>query len=158
MSNLKNVWMWIAAALLCTTIASAYLALNYQSQLQKQDELYQQLLSDVNQLQGSLDVLTIMVDIKIDYGNDTIIWYNETRVPLNIDLLSATHMITEVEYSTSEFGIFVTGINKVGGDADKFWLWYNFEENTYEWQYGLVASDAWILHDGDIVSWVYSGF
>jgi hypothetical protein len=158
MSNSNKIWMWVAAALLCTTIASAYMALNYQSQLKRLETQHQELLSDIDALQGSLNELTILIDVKIDYGNNTIVWYNNTRVPFNSDLLIATQVISKVEYSTGEFGAFVTEINDVGGDADKFWLWHYYDKDVKGWQFGPVASDAWVLHNGDKVSWIYSGF
>jgi len=158
MSNMKNIWMWISTALLCTTIASASMAFNYQSQLKKQEAQYQELLSDIDALQVDLNDLTIFIDVKIDYGNSTIVWHNNTRVPLNVDLLTATQFISKVEYSTGEFGAYVTEINDVGGDADKYWLWHYYDKDKSEWQVGPVASDAWVLHNGDKLSWIYSGF
>lgn len=157
MNNVKNVWMWFTAFLLCTTIASAYMAIDYHSKLGQLQEDYDELITDINALQGDLDVLTIKINMKIDYGDGNIVWYNDTRIPLNADLLTATDLITSVEYTMSDFGAFVNKIDDKGGEANMFWLWHYYDEDEGGWQFGPVASDTWILHNGDVVSWVYTG-
>jgi hypothetical protein len=157
MFETKGVWVWVAAALLCTTIASSYLALDYQSKLTRLQSDYDELLSDIGGLRGDLESLTIKVSIRIDNGEETV-WFNDTRVPLNADLLTATQLVASVEYSTGEFGSFVDKIDGVGGDPNTYWVWNYHDEESGGWQYGPVACDAWVLHDGDIVSWSYTGF
>ncbi|UCH56861.1 MAG: hypothetical protein JSV18_05825 [Candidatus Bathyarchaeota archaeon] len=151
MSERNSIWMWAAAALLCTTIASSYLALNYQSRYAQLETDYQILLTDVEEL-------TIVINLKIDYGADEVVWFNNTRMPLDASLLRATQMLVEVEYSSGELGAFVTEINDVGGDPNTYWIWYHYDQDTGTWMYGPTGSDAWTLHNGDIVAWVYSSF
>ncbi len=151
-----NVWMWAAAALLCTTIVSSYMAVSLQSQVKELQTGYDALLEDIESLQGSLDDLTIQISMKIDYGNGTVVWHNETRVPLNANLLTATKIISEIEYSMGEFGAFIEEIDGVGGDPGTYWLWNYYDRDSGKWEFGLVASDAWVLHNEDVVSWVYS--
>jgi hypothetical protein len=150
--------MWAAAALLCVTIVLGYSTLNYQSQAQNLQRQYDELLSDISDLEENLEDLTIKINIKIDYGNETTVWYNGTRVPLNADLLTAIQVIASVEYSSGEYGAFVEKINDVGGDSNMFWVWNFYDEEESGWQFGPVACDAWVLHNGDIVEWVYSKF
>ena len=157
MFETKGVWVWVAAALLCTTIASSYLALDYQSKLSRLQSDYDELLSDISGLRGDLESLTIEVSIRIDNGEEAV-WFNATRVPLNVDLLTATQLVASVEHSTGEFGSFVDAIDGVGGDPNTYWVWNYYDEESGEWEYGPVACDAWVLHDGDIVSWTYAGF
>lgn len=143
--------MWATAALLCTTIAASYTALNYSSQAGRLRSDYQVLLHE-------LEGLTITIDLKIDYGEEEAVWHNGTRVPIGADLLTATRLISDVESQTGEFGDFITKIDGVGGDSDRFWLWYYYDGEAGGWQYGPVGSDQWVLHDGDVVSWEYSSF
>lgn len=150
--------MWIAAALLCTTIASSYLALNYNSKIVRLEEDYNALLQSVETLLEDYEVLTIEINLKIDYGNRNVTWYNATRVPLDANLLKATELFALVEYTISEFGAFITEINGIGGDVDKYWLWFYLDDNTGNWEYGPSGADQWTLHDGDTISWVYTGF
>jgi len=147
----KNIWMWAAAALLCTTIASSYLALNYQAQTVQLREDYDALLED-------MDELTISINLKIDYGGDNVVWHNDTRVPLDVNLLTATQLLASVEYTTSDLGAFVTEIDDVGGDANTYWLWHYFDEDTGGWEYGPSGADQWVLHNGDTVSWIYTSY
>jgi hypothetical protein len=154
MSERNNVWMWASAALLCTTILAGYMALNNQSKLSGLQADYDALMESAESTQGSLVDLTILVDIKIDYGGDNVVWYNSTRVPLNAKLLEATEIIAQVDYTVSEYGAIVNGIGDVGGDEGFFWLWYTYEEGG--WQMGMVGADVRSLKAGDIVAWEYT--
>ena len=145
----RQLYVWTTALLLCTTIVGAYSAFFFYGQSESYKAKYDSLMK---QLQS----LTILVNIKIDYGNGTAKWFNGTRVPLEASLLSATKTIAVVEYSTSEFGAFVTKINGVEGDAKHFWGWSFFNPNEGRWEFGPVGSDKWILHDGDSVSWTFT--
>ncbi|MGD2201310.1 MAG: hypothetical protein PVJ38_06755 [Candidatus Bathyarchaeota archaeon] len=151
MTEVRNIWIWATAALLCTTIAASYLALNYRTENTRLKEDYQAVLEDVEEL-------TVTVDMKLDYGNGTVQWYNATRVPLEADLLKATQLIAEIEYTTGDLGALVNEINGVEGDPNNFWIWHYYDEDTSSWEYGPTGCNAWILHDGDIVAWVYSSF
>lgn len=149
MAESKNIWMWAAAALLCTTIGASYFALNYQSQNARLQADYEALLADVEDL-------TINIDLFIDYGDGDIVWLNDTRVPLDINLLKALELLAEIEYTTGEYGAFVTRVDGIGDDPTKYWLWFWYDTEAESWAYGPSASDFWVLHDGDVVSWVYS--
>ena len=141
--------MWVAAAFLCTTIASSYAAVKYYSQSESYKQDYQNMLED-------LEHLTIVIHMKIDYGNGTVVWYNETRVPINSTLLTATQIVSSVDYAKFEFGALITRIDGVGEDPKKFWLWYYLKPEERKWEYGPVGSDQWTLHYGDIVAWIYT--
>ena len=150
--NENKKWIWAAAVLLCTTIAASYFAINYYYQAESNQKEYHALLDD-------LEDLTILINMKIDYGNGkAVVWYNDTRVPLGSTLLMATQIFTSVDYSTSELGAFVTEIDDVGGDANTYWLWNYWDRDKGIWEFGPVGCDQWILHDGDTLSWVYSTF
>jgi hypothetical protein len=151
MVEVKNIWMWAAAALLCTTIASSYMALNYQARTVRLQEDYGALLED-------MDDLTIRINLKIDYGGGNITWHNGTRVPLDASLLTATQLHYSVDYTTSEFGAFVNTIDDIGGDADAYWIWFYLDEDTGGWEYGPAGADQWVLHNGDTVAWAYTSF
>jgi hypothetical protein len=155
MSNSKNVCMWAAAALLCTNIITGYLYVDKQSKYDKLQTDYEALEQAVANAQGSLDDLTILVNLKIDYG-DSVIWYNSTRIPLNSNLLEATEFVADVDYTLGEYGAFVESIDDIGGDPNMYWIWNYYEDGG--WQYGPTGADSWTLHDGDVVSWAYSTY
>lgn len=146
--------MWASAALLCTTILAGYMALNSQSKLVGLQADYDALMESVESMQGSLEDLTILIDMRIDYGDGNIVWYNSTRVLLNAKLLEATEIIASVDYTLSDYGAIVNEIGEVGGDEGFFWLWYTYEEDG--WQLGMTGADTWSLKEGDIVAWEYT--
>lgn len=149
--NEKRIWMWATAALLCTTIAASYAAINYYSQAESYEKDYQSLLED-------LEGLTILISMKIEYGNGTVAWHNDTRIPLDSTLLTASQILASVDYSTSELGAFVNEINYVGGDPQTYWLWNYWDTDEEGWEFGQVGCDQWVLHDGDTLSWIYTTF
>jgi hypothetical protein len=137
-----------AAALLCTTILTGVMAFQYNGQLKAVQHEYELLLVE-------LEENTALISIRVDYGDDAVTWFNDTRVPLGTDFLNATGMISDLEVQSSDWGVFVSSIDGVGGDADSFWLWDYYEDG---WQMGPVGADQWIVHDGDILSWTYTSF
>jgi len=146
---IKDKMRYVAAFLLVTTIIPSSLAVYYYNKYGETEEKYRRMVED-------LDDLTIQVSIKIDYGNGTVLWHNNTRVPLNASLLSATSFIADITYTRGEYGAFVNSINDVSNKDGKYWLWSYFDGETQEWKMGTVAADMRDLHEGDIVAWIYT--
>lgn len=134
-----------AAVLLCTTIITGALAIQYYTQFRSAQAEYEHLL-------GELGETTVVVNILIDDG-EALTWYNKTRVPLGSNLIEATQFVEEVSSQTSEWGTYVMSIGEVGGDSDRFWGWYHFDEG---WEMGSVGANQWIVHDGDLLRWTYT--
>jgi hypothetical protein len=142
----ESTLKWIAAVFLCTTIIGGATSIYYMNK-------FNALKTDFESTIRDLEEFTILVNLLIDYGNGTIIWHNNTRLLAGTDLIAATDMVADIEYTESEWGVFLNTINGVGGDLGAWWLWYFYLEG---WQMGQVGADQRILHDGDIISWVYS--
>ena len=143
-----STYKWAAALLLCTTIAAGAGALYLINRVNALETEYERTLSE-------LEEFTATVDVKIDYGNGTVIWFNGTRIGAGESLLNATLRVADLDYTMYEFGVFVNMMNGVGGDPDKYWLWSYMDDG---WQSGMVGADQWRLHDGDAVAWTYTGF
>jgi hypothetical protein len=109
--------------------------------------------STLEEMREEIKQFDIAVDILIDYGNGTSIWFNDTQVQLGSTLFNVTNNIAEVEYTLFELGVFIDSINGVGEDLGGWWIWYHYDG---EWQYGQVGSNQWILKDGEIFSWEYN--
>jgi len=95
------------------------------------------------------------VNICIDYKewNETVVWYNDTFVPLGCDLLQATEMIAIVNCTTYPgLGYFVDAINGVWKTSTRFWMWYQWKN---EWVYGPCGAGSYLLSNGEIVMWQY---
>lgn len=144
----ENTYKLLAVVFLCTSIASGALAVNYNYKLRELDEDYKTTLE-------SLEKFTVEVDIKIDYGNGSVVWYNNTRVNVGGSLLNATVNNLPIDYRTFEYGAFVTSINGLEQNDSHFWVWSYYDG---EWRAGSVGADQHILHDGDIVGWTYTSF
>lgn len=141
----ENKFKLAAAFLLCTTIITGALAVQYYTQLSASQTEYELLLLELGET-------TVTVSILIDDG-DSSTWYNDTRIPIGANLIEATEYVAEVGSQTSEWGTYVDSIGEIGGDSDRFWGWYVFDEG---WEMGSVGADQWIVHDGDMLRWTYT--
>ena len=65
----KNILIWATIALLCATLATSYATIYYYNQAKGYRGDYELLLRD-------LENLTMFANLKIDYGNGTVMWYN----------------------------------------------------------------------------------
>jgi hypothetical protein len=144
----EKTYKLIAVVLLCTTIGAGALAINYNFQLKELEEDYQIVLKE-------LEDFSALVNIMVDFGNGTVIWYNDTRIQTGASVLDATLIAVEADYQTSDFGSFVTSINGKEQDSTHFWIWSVYED---EWGMGPVGADQYNLHDGDIIGWTYTVF
>jgi hypothetical protein len=116
---------------------------------------YQNLLQTLKEYESCV----IHVNICIDYKewNGTIVWYNNTIVPIGCDLLSATKKIAVVNctYWPSYQSYFVDAINNVwkNDHEGKYWMWYQWTGEG--WRYGQDAADDYILSPNETVMWRY---
>ncbi|MBS7638942.1 MAG: DUF4430 domain-containing protein [Candidatus Bathyarchaeia archaeon] len=150
--NGKSPWMWVSLGLLCLLIVAAYLAIYYYNESAYYKALYERASSDLKRL-------TMPVNILIDYGNETRMWYNSTLVPRESSLFFATKIVASVEsISYPEMGEFVTSINGVGGEPNKYWMWYTWNPEKGDWDLGPVACDKYILRENETVMWRYEKF
>lgn len=102
----------------------------------------------------------VVVNLGIDYGNGTVVWYNSTLLPRGATVFSALLSVASVEYQVTAMGIYVTSVN---GVAEKIlsksegysWLWYYFDAGRGELVMGSVAADKYKLSSGDTIVWRY---
>ncbi|MCD6088226.1 DUF4430 domain-containing protein [Candidatus Bathyarchaeota archaeon] len=144
------MWFYASLILLCGLIASTYLSVYYYDESVRYQSLYREAVERLNHLKTHM-----FINVLIDYGNGTEIWYNETEVPIGSSLLDVTRKVAKVDYQLFQYGAFVTAINGRGGDPGYYWMWYFWNSTSGKWEMGPVAADAYILHHGDTVSWVY---
>lgn len=112
----------------------------------------------IKNLQAIISETSLKVDIAINYGNGTIVWYNNTYFPIGFSLFNATQKLFKVKYTVYPFGIYINSINDVSEDplARKYWIWYYWAAN--KWEMGPVGSDQYILKNGDILKWELTKF
>jgi len=97
------------------------------------------------------------VDILLDYGNNTRVWFEDVEVPGFASVLKATKMVAFVEYSLWGTDAFVDAINNVWNDYANyvFWMWWYWNSSAKHWELGAVACNMYVLTDGDTVAWYY---
>jgi hypothetical protein len=99
------------------------------------------------------------VNICIDYKewNATVVWYNDTIVPLGCNLLQATKAIAVVNctYWPAYQASFVDAINDVWNHDAYFWMWHRWNSEKEMWQYGDCGADRYTLTNDDVVMWRY---
>ncbi len=106
--------------------------------------------------------LTYRVNILIDYGNGTRVWYNSTLVPIGWSLYNATLKIAKVKatYFPQYDAYFVDSINGVGENkppekASWYWMIWLWDKENLAWKLSEVSSDKYLLKKDDIVAWVF---
>ena len=97
------------------------------------------------------------VNLCIDYGNGTILWYNDTIVPLGYNLLEATKGVAVVNstYWPAYRASFVDAINGVWNKGSYYWMWYRWDGESKVWKYGGCGADLYTLSNGEVVKWRY---
>lgn len=149
----KSVWMWVSLGLVCLLIVVSYFAVYYYNESLNYRSLYEKAAADLKKF-------TMPVNILIDYGNGTKVWYNNTAVPRETNVLMATKIVARVEGTTfpGVEGTFVTSINGVKNEGGRYWIWYIWNKSKKDWDWGPVASDKYILSESDTIMWRYEQF
>jgi hypothetical protein len=115
------------------------------------------------------ETVTLTVNISVDYGNETVEWYNETVVPAGSSLFQLTQEIAIVDPKYDQLAkpghIFMEAINDKEGYSSDYidegysdgysWMWYYWDSNQQKWVSGPVGCDAWMLKDGGIYKWSF---
>lgn len=103
------------------------------------------------------EAVTMRVNLGINYGNGTIVWHNETIVPLGYDLLNATKLVADVNstYWSAYQASFVNSINGVANNQTYYWMWLYWDENESLWKYGPTGADTYILKPNEVIMWRY---
>jgi len=135
---------------------------NYTSLLNDHLTLIQQYESEkqnLTELLGKYGSCIMRVNVCIDYKewNATVVWYNDTIVPLGCDVLQATKIVTIMNYTfwPAYQASFVDAINGVWNRGACFWMWYRWDNKTKTWKYGEAGADRYKLTNGEIIRWRY---
>jgi len=133
-----------------TSLLNDYLTMVQQYEFEKQN---------LTQLLEKYGHCIMRANICIDYKewNVTVVWYNDTIVPLGYNLLQATKMIAIVNctYYKSVSGWFVDAINGVWNHGPYVWMWYLWDSNDKTWKYGPVGAGSYSLKVDETVMWRY---
>ena len=121
-------------------------------------------ISKLSQRISEISKVFTKVDIGINYGNGTIVWFNNTMIIAGTDAFKALLSVTDVNYTTGPSGVFVMGINGVNMNETCGWVFavykrcepsWGLSTSVDNWIYPGVAADRVILKDDDIIVWLY---
>ena len=138
------------------------LAQNYTNLLNEYLEMvarYESEKQNLTELLEKYGSCIMRVNICIDYKewNGTVVWYNETIVPLGYNLLQATKTVAVVNstYWPAYQASFVDAINDVKNHDAYSWMWHRWDYEKKVWEYGPVGADRYQLTNNETVMWRY---
>jgi TRAP-type uncharacterized transport system fused permease subunit len=139
---MRSKWALVALVLAVWALAASFFAGYYWLQY--------------NDLSQQVSGLRITVNIGVDYGNGTRMYYNDTKAFTGETVLTVTKRVTSVETATSSFGIYVTSINGLAAQ-DKFgWTYWPWNSTGKSWDFAPVGADVYqIVANGDTFLWYY---
>jgi hypothetical protein len=131
-------------------VISTSLALYYYSAYKDLEQNYARLLSD-------LEKVTCSTNLLVKFGNGTKVWYNGTLVPIGSSLFNLTlRAVGKVEYQTMYGSVIITSIMGERNSGNFFWLWYLWNSSSNDWVLGMVGAEQYILHEGDTLAWYFA--
>jgi len=125
------------------------------SQLSLTEEKYRSTVESLGRLSYSIDLL-------INYGNGSRVWYNGSRIPIGWSLFNATVLILGDRVRSTYYPEFkahmVNSIDGVGDDPErKNWAWmlWHYNEASGKWETYDLGADFIVPRDGEKVAWHY---
>lgn len=146
---MKGAWI-LAALLLAWALGSTTAGVYYFTEYDK----YQRLTQDLKQKLGEV---SISVNIALDYGNGTRTWFNVTIVPVGATVYNATIKVATVESDPQYGASYIIAINGVRENKNQkmSWIWWYWDQAEHRWMPGPIASNAYVLTNGQIAIWYY---
>lgn len=143
MQVFQNKWFLAFMTTLCWALAASFSAGYF--------------FYEYSDLQTKQIGVPINANVKLEYANSTVQWFNGTKVISGTTLLNLTLMIADVNYTVSSgMGILVDSINQIKNARDSFWMWWTW--TPYGWIQGSVACDKYIVSDEEILCWHYGPY
>jgi len=155
MSSKRNPWLAISLALAVATVLLGFTASYYYLQFTSTEKVYRATLE-------SLDKISYQVNLLINYGNGTVNWNNNTRVPIGWNLynLTTTVAVVDAKYYPQFQSHFINAINRVGlnkDEAHKSWFWtlWIWDSDARSWKTAPVGADQITLSQKGLYAWYY---
>lgn len=146
---MKGQWILLIILLCWAIIATTFASYYY-----VENEKYYRTSQD---LKRKLEEVSISVNIGIDYGNGTRIWFNETIMPVGVTVFNATASVANLEPHPTYGESFIIAINGVRQNENEnlYWIWWIWDEAQHVWVPGPVACTEYVLNDGQTIFWYY---
>ena len=113
------------------------------------------LLLPIQRLGVRLEKSKASINLGIDYGNGTRVWFNGTKgLTLYDAMLEAGWNINGTSYGA--MGMYVKAINGVAESAEqsRYWGWWSWTD--FGWAHGGSACDKYLVSPGETILWYYS--
>jgi len=146
MTMKTNMWAIISVIFLVWAVGASTMAASYFQTTQSQQKT-------IASLEALIDEVSIRASIAINYGNGTVVWYNDTALPIGINLFNATQKIANLTYYTST-DIYVTGVNGVMENplSGQYWVYQIWTNGTWEIDWSTTVT-TFIVGHNQVVRW-----
>ena len=111
------------------------------------------------------NTLNLTMDVLIDFGNTRYQWVTVNLTGNNNTAFNATQLACDMQefefnYSISEMGIFLNGIDAVFNAADwsVSWSLFIWNATTGKWELSPVGADQYILSVNGSIAWLYDNW
>lgn len=132
----------------------------YQSGINELSALWDSYVNETRTFKGSY--ATYSADMMIDYGNGTLVWYNDTAIQPGWNLYTATLVLLKGNVQATWYPAFqppehfVYGINGVVGPNTKGWFIWEFGRGA--WQASTTGADPLQVYNGTIFAWTLCAY
>lgn len=163
----KRLYLYVALAMLIWAICGSALAGYYFTQYSIYRNEYTALVTGFNSLSQAMgnlsnmmESLSLRVNLLINYGNGTLVWYNNTAMPVGSTAFTAIMAVAKVEYRDygQELGILVTSINGLASTFSQGWFYWYVNTSNSTWISPEYSCGKYILHRGDTIGFAYESF
>jgi len=118
-------------------------------------------ISETNKnLLQSVEGLYIKIDLLINFGNGTILYFNQTTIPIIFSMYDSTLLITNNSVDSTYYeefdAYFVNSIFDIKGNSTHGWYAWEFKNN--KWIVSDKGSNNIQLTSGDIIAWYFHSF
>lgn len=146
----KNKWVLATMVVLCWAIATSLVSAYYYYQ-------YSDLVARLEKAEreAQSEYTAVGINLGIDYGNGTRVWYNGTEgLTLYDAMLEAGWKIDGESYGV--MGMYIKAINGLeqSTSESKYWGWWSWTD--YGWSHGGSACDKYVVSPGETILWYYS--
>ena len=137
-------------------LLSAFAVLSFSGSLYMYNE-YMILNQNYQAIQENIDNVSINIDFIVDFGNGTIIYFNQTRVPVGFSMYNSTEFIIGEEnvdsiYYSDFNSYFVNSLLGTGNNPDYAWSTWQYQQ---DWELLEIGSNLFIPKDGQTIAWYY---
>ena len=107
----------------------------------------------------------VTADVLFDFGNTVFRWQRINLTPGNRSAFNATQIACsmlefELNFSRSDWGVFINGINEVYNAADwsESWSLFIWNDTSGKWELSMVGSDQYYLTQNGSIAWMYDSW